>query len=548
MPSNSLDFAQSVLVVAGTYLLHSTMLLAAVWLVLKLGRVRSHALAERLWKMAAILGLVTAPVQLALGWSSPVFDVTLGPNEDMPYAAGDKANSSTDGPPVVAPPEGTGSVDQQAPNAASFALKIIDSIEPTVGLDGDGDEYRGSVRQDTYSGNAHLPDEKPDYLFAASSDMAKGELGHVLQCEERRREGKSDAETPVASDRSSFAVSPPIAARLGSAGAMLTAAFIICGAFMLLVQTSIFHRRCRGSRELGDGPARRILDRLLQKNSVRRQVRLLSSDAFGEPVAFGLARWTIVLPSGIEQRLANDELKALLAHELAHLVRGDVHWLWMGRVLCSCLTFQPLNFIARRRWQYEAEFLCDDWAVGRGVSPISLARCLTRIAEWRLTEREYTAGLAAVGSKARIVLRVERLVSATGPADVWTRPFRRILLRLAVIVTVACFVCIAPRVVLPTLANDTQDRNIQENLGESELGLRREDIAVGDLQSADDWQLLEEELVLLDRDLSYAFWLLKQTSDESEVHESADLIRRHVLVFEQRRNALAEQMKKELDR
>ena len=151
-------------------------------------------------------------------------------------------------------------------------------------------------------------------------------------------------------------------------------------------------------------------------------------------------------------------------------------------------------------------------------------------------------------AKARIVLRVERLVSATGPADVWTRPFRRILLRLAVIVTAACFVCIAPRVVLPTLANDTQDRNIQENLGESELGLRREDIAVGDLQSADDWQLLEEELVLLDRDLSYAFWLLKQTSDESEVHESADLIRRHVLVFEQRRNALAEQMKKELDR
>ncbi|MBP86430.1 MAG: hypothetical protein CMJ64_06910 [Planctomycetaceae bacterium] len=132
-----------------------------------------------------------------------------------------------------------------------------------------------------------------------------------------------------------------------------------------------------------DGTARRTLDRFLKRHKIRRRIRLLTARNQSEPIAYGLFRWTIVLPEGAEDRLERNELKALLAHEVAHLVRGDVRWLWAGRVLCTCFAFQPLNFLARKRWQQVAEYLCDDWALERGVRSLSLARCLTQVAEWR---------------------------------------------------------------------------------------------------------------------------------------------------------------------
>jgi len=546
MPSNSLDLAQSVIVVAGTYLLHSTILLAGAWLVVKIVHVRSHALAERLWKMAAVLGLVTAPVQLALGWSSPILDVTLIPTENMRYAAGGEANSAASRPLSLESLGETAGVDQRVLGAAPFGSGAVDTSELAGGLDGDG--YRGTALEDTVVGLAQLSNDESNYLPAATSDTTEGESSRVLIGEEPLGSGQSFQETAAASRWSNSAVLPSTIATLEFVGTALTMGFVICGLFVLLVQTSLFRRRCAGSCEMDDGPARRILDRLLQKDSIRRQVCLLTSDAFDEPVAFGLVRWTIVLPNGIEQRLGKDELKGLLAHELAHLVRGDALWLWAGRLLCSCLAFQPLNFLARRRWQHAVEFLCDDWAIGRGVGAISLARCLTRIAEWRLEDRECAAGLAAAGSKATIVLRVERLVSATGPVDVWARPLRHGLLRAAVVVVAACFVCVAPRVVYPVYAAGEQDRDAQANLGESESGLRRKGIVAPAVTPADDWQLLEQELLQLDRDVSFAYRLLRHTSHGPEVHESADQMRRHVSVLQQRRHALAGRIGKELDR
>jgi beta-lactamase regulating signal transducer with metallopeptidase domain len=118
---------------------------------------------------------------------------------------------------------------------------------------------------------------------------------------------------------------------------------------LIAVQSFRLRSRFSQSKELQDGMARLALDRFLKQNKIRSKIRLLSSVKQKEPVAYGIFVWTIILPEKIEQRLNKEELKSLLAHEVAHLVRGDVWWLWIGRVLCSCLAFQPLNLLARRR-------------------------------------------------------------------------------------------------------------------------------------------------------------------------------------------------------
>ena len=134
-----------------------------------------------------------------------------------------------------------------------------------------------------------------------------------------------------------------------------------------------------------------------------------------QPFACGLWKGTIVLPEGIEDRLSLAELRALLAHEVGHLIRRDPVWQCLGEFLCTCLAFQPLNFLARRRWQLVAELMSDDWAVDHNVSPTLFASCLTKIAEWRIEQqagafRATNVVLPFIGQNGSLTHRIEWLL------------------------------------------------------------------------------------------------------------------------------------------
>jgi len=71
MLDNLQSLAPTAMTYLTTYLLHSTLLLVAVWCVVRSLRIQSHALAKQLWKLAVVVGLFTTPLQLSLGLSSP---------------------------------------------------------------------------------------------------------------------------------------------------------------------------------------------------------------------------------------------------------------------------------------------------------------------------------------------------------------------------------------------------------------------------------------------------------------------------------------------
>ena len=198
----------------------------------------------------------------------------------------------------------------------------------------------------------------------------------------------------------------------GLASVILAVGAIVLGSLRSLWQTLALSRKLAGCARLDDGPARDLLDELCRVVPRAPQVRLLAAADDAEPAALGVWRWTIVLPRRAIADLSVDELRSLLAHELAHLARGDAAWLCISRFVCSCLAFQPLNHLARREWQRAAEFLCDRWAVHRTGSPLALARCLTEVASWRLAAQSSAASLAATGRKSGLVDRIERLLDA----------------------------------------------------------------------------------------------------------------------------------------
>lgn len=233
-------------------------------------------------------------------------------------------------------------------------------------------------------------------------------------------------------------------------------------------------------------------------------MRLLIVPGFSEPAAFGVWRPTIVLPPSCEA-LPRDELRAVLAHELGHIVRGDVWWLLIGRVLTTVLGFQPLNRIARREWTAAAECLCDSWAVDRGVERLTLARCLTALAEHRLTGVSLADALAAVGSPSSLRTRIERLVSDP-VADPWSQRSRRWLLSGSVI---AAAVVVAMLLPLPKAVTASVLRPLGSGLHEDHA-LHE---PLPDSRGTEMIREIETELTALRTELNHVEQLAEQQSD-----------------------------------
>ena len=194
----------------------------------------------------------------------------------------------------------------------------------------------------------------------------------------------------------------------------------MAGSVLLVIWQTIRFRRVILRVEDASAFHQRVLENVLARVHVKgRKIHLAYSNAFDEPVACGVFRWTILLPKKSVEQLSQQELDALLAHEVAHLVRGDILWLQIGRLLRSCFAFQPLNFVATRHWNLATEFLCDDWAVTHAVDPIVLAKSLTTVAEWRTTRRVHQGAFATGERRSHVLERVERLLE-TVATDWWT--------------------------------------------------------------------------------------------------------------------------------
>lgn len=104
------------------------------------------------------------------------------------------------------------------------------------------------------------------------------------------------------------------------------------------------------------------------------------SNALLAPATLGLLRSRIFLP--VEARSWGcAELDAVLAHESAHVRRGDLMARVGAELACILFWFNPLLWGARAKMDAEAEFACDDEVLAAGVEPHFYAALLLGIAE-----------------------------------------------------------------------------------------------------------------------------------------------------------------------
>jgi len=437
-------FVRCLAAFAVTYWLHSTLLLAAAaWGLLRTLKPDSHFIRERVWKIAAMTGFVTAAVQLSTGLGIPVLSTSTSPDPASELGVDDIADS------------GTRLRTQDSAEVSRHLATSLTMVQESLNQLGEGlpktlaeSKSRSSesiTSDEKPAGNkGPIPSLAPSVMFLPideSVGLASDAIGVVQSVDPSAVESGK-----LVSDvfRPGFASESTSSELIIKAIRWLVAVWFSASLLCFVWQTLRFRRQMRHVRAASPSH-RKLLDSVCESRGVTRRVRLLRSDQFVEPVAYGLLSWTILLPAQIEKRLNRDELTALLSHELAHLRRGDIGWLLIGRVLTTCFAFQPMNFLAKRSWQEHAEFQCDDWAVDRNVDRLTLARSLTLVAEWRAGQVRCAGVVSAGGSHFHVSDRVERLVADAVP-DNWRGGARRLAIHLLAILTAALLITFGPQI------------------------------------------------------------------------------------------------------
>ena len=169
---------------------------------------------------------------------------------------------------------------------------------------------------------------------------------------------------------------PALSWRTGVALAWL--AVVLLQGLIALRQWRQARRMLRESRPLRDASLQALCTQQARQLGLRRCPQLRVSDAIVSPQVTGLWRPTVLLPTG--HALSADEAAMAIAHELAHLRRGDLWLAWVPAIAQCLFCFHPLVRWAMREYALNRESACDAQVLRQDhAAPQDYGRLLLRL-------------------------------------------------------------------------------------------------------------------------------------------------------------------------
>ena len=154
-----------------------------------------------------------------------------------------------------------------------------------------------------------------------------------------------------------------------------------------------------------------LLDELLREIGIKRPVRLAESETQKVPFICGITNPTIVLPPQAKDWTAAEK-RAVLTHELAHVVRNDLLWQLVTQVGCAVYWFHPLVWFAAYRIWIERELACDDTVILRGEKPSIYADVLLDLASGLRKQKFILLGCTvAITRKNKVANRIKAILN-----------------------------------------------------------------------------------------------------------------------------------------
>lgn len=161
------------------------------------------------------------------------------------------------------------------------------------------------------------------------------------------------------------------------------------------------------------------LDLLRIQLGIRRPIRIAVHPRILAPIVVGCLRPMVLVPVSALTGLTPDQLRAVLAHELAHVRRLDPFINAVQALFESLLFFHPVVWWVSRQIRVEREFCCDDAAVMACGDSLVYARALSLLAD--LGAEEQRLAIASTGGS--LMDRIRRIVMCeTTPRVASSRP------------------------------------------------------------------------------------------------------------------------------
>jgi TonB family protein len=185
-----------------------------------------------------------------------------------------------------------------------------------------------------------------------------------------------------------------------------------------------FLRSVRAGREAWAGREFDALGRARARLGLGREVLLVLSDARTEPGVWRTRRPVLLLPSEVAAHLDDEELEAVVLHELAHVERRDNLFANLQTALACAFWFNPVVWLVGRRMFAERESACDERVLEAGGRGGAYAAGILKVVRfcsgWRV------AGVAGVASGSNLRRRIEMIM--LGEKAAGARAWHRVIL------------------------------------------------------------------------------------------------------------------------
>ena len=145
-------------------------------------------------------------------------------------------------------------------------------------------------------------------------------------------------------------------------------------------------------------------------------------------LVYGIQRSTILLSTWMLSHLDQQEIEAVVSHELGHIARKDYFVIWVATMLRDSFFYLPMSWIAYRQLQQEKEFACDAFATQLTKRPMALASALAKVWQHNLSNAPLVPAQSLISRRSLTQERVERLLMGThdhrNASDVSVIPMR----------------------------------------------------------------------------------------------------------------------------
>ncbi len=150
---------------------------------------------------------------------------------------------------------------------------------------------------------------------------------------------------------------------------------------------------------------------LQRRMGLDRVIRYCECHRLDAPAVLGWFRPVVLLPVRALTGLTEEQIEAVIAHELAHIRRFDCFVNLFQIATETLLFYHPAVWWVSQRIRAERENCCDDEAISLCGNTVNYARALTLMEEWRTAP-----ALMMAANRSPLAARVVRLLGWDGAA------------------------------------------------------------------------------------------------------------------------------------